>query len=454
MKKIFSTLILLFYTAMGFSQSGFVSIGSDINDPSGASVSFTYGQVFSSFIEAQGVGNITEGLQQPYLIIMELTDEICQDLDSTARYNGYGFNLPIQSPGTFNDDIYLVAGSYFGYDTLTKLTLTVNPIYFGTDTLLVYDSQLPYLYVLTDTSFDTLTTAGVHRVIFSSFKGCDSIVDVMTYAVTCPADTGWVAPYNVCTVPANAAMLPQPSIAPADSTSPVTLTNNIPFEFVVDDTTVVNWTYGVAGKTLSCNQNVAVMFPPCGGNFIVYDADSNSYNTVRVACYCWTKENLRPTHYADGTDIPAAYVYNASGYNNTAFNLATYGRLYDWYSAVNVPNGYVGTVSDTVQGVCPDSWHIPTSLEFNSLSAHTAQELKTPTLWINPGNNASGWSGVPGGYYSGLGFYQMTGNAYYWTSDQNSFLNATAFTMSFSCDYSNMADEPMKYAYSVRCIKN
>ena len=73
MKKIFSTLILLLCAAIGFSQSGFVSIGSDFTDPSGASVSFTYGQVFASFVDSPSVGNITEGVQQPYLIIVGLT---------------------------------------------------------------------------------------------------------------------------------------------------------------------------------------------------------------------------------------------------------------------------------------------------------------------------------------------------------------------------------------------
>ncbi|MBP5711170.1 MAG: fibrobacter succinogenes major paralogous domain-containing protein [Bacteroidales bacterium] len=454
MKRIFTTLILLCSLCIGFAQSGFVSIGNNISNPSVGSVSYTYGQVFASFIEAPGTGNISEGVQQPYLIIVELTDEICQDLDTNAKYTNNGFNIPIQNAGTFNDSIYLVAGSYLGYDSLTKLTLTVHPIYFGTDTLLIYDNQLPYLYALNDTAFDTLSTTGVHRVTLTTEYGCDSIIDVMIFAVTCPTDTSWVAPYNVCTVPANASVLPQPAISPADSTSPITLTNNVPNEFVVGDTNIVTWTYSVAGKTLSCDQNVFIAYPPCGDTVVAYDGDGNLYHTVRVACICWTKENLRPTHYTDGTEIPANYVYNAPGYSNTNSNLSIYGRLYDWYSAVNVPNGYVGTVSDTVQGICPTGWHIPTSLEYGSLASYTSQSLKTPNYWITPGDNSSGWTGVPGGYYSGIGFYQMSGNAYYWSSDTKTSVNAIAFTISFSCSYCNLDEEPMKYAYSVRCVKN
>ena len=454
MKKLFFTIILFVAALFGYSQSAFVSIGNDISNAAGASVSYTYGQVFSSYFEEPGVGNVSEGVQQPYLITIELTDEICQDLDSTARYTGYGFNMPIQTAGTFNDEIYLVAGSHFGYDTLTKLVLTVNSVYYGKDTLLVYNTQMPYLYVVTEDSFDTLSIAGLHRVTLASHKGCDSIVDVMLYAVTCPADTMWVAPYNVCTVPANPAYLPQPSILPVDSASPVVLTNNIPNDFVVDDTTIVKWQYTVGSHSLSCDQNVFVAYPPCGDSMIVYDADSNLYHTVRVSCMCWTKENLRPTHYSDGTDIPVALIYNASGYSNTAYNLATYGRLYDWYSAVNVPNGYVGTLPDTTQGVCPIGWHIPTSLEYGILATNSSSSLKTTNLWIVPGTNTTDWSSVPGGYYSGVGYYQMSGNAYYWASDLSSSLKGNAFTTSFSCDYSSIAEEPMQYAYSVRCIKN
>lgn len=43
---------------------------------------------------------------------------------------------------------------------------------------------------------------------------------------------------------------------------------------------------------------------PCPGVSTVTDWDGNVYNTVQIANQCWMKENLRTTHYADGTEIP------------------------------------------------------------------------------------------------------------------------------------------------------
>ncbi|MBR6904592.1 MAG: T9SS type A sorting domain-containing protein, partial [Bacteroidales bacterium] len=42
---------------------------------------------------------------------------------------------------------------------------------------------------------------------------------------------------------------------------------------------------------------------PCQNTPTVTDYDGNTYTTVKVGCQCWLKENLRTTHYADGTVI-------------------------------------------------------------------------------------------------------------------------------------------------------
>ncbi|MCQ2286042.1 MAG: fibrobacter succinogenes major paralogous domain-containing protein [Bacteroidales bacterium] len=453
MKKTFIFIALFSLIAYTFAQSGFVSIGSSVSDPKYGTVTYTYGQIFASYIEKNGVGSVTEGVQQPYLIITDITDEICQDLDSTARYENYDFSIPIQVAGTFADSNYRYP-SYFGYDSITRLVLTVNPIYFHQDTLLVYTNQLPYLYAHADGTYDTITTPGVSRVVLKTIHDCDSTIDVALYAITCPNDTQWTAPYNVCLVPAVSATLPQPTILPLDTASPVLVSNNAPKEFIVDDTNIVTWTYQVADQTLTCDQNVIVNYPPCGGTFYAYDADSNQYNTVRVSCHCWTLENISATHYTDGTDIPNAWIYNAPGYSDTTKNLADYGRLYDWYSAVNVPDGYTGPVSDTVQGICPLGWHVPTSVEYADLSTYGSDALKSTNMWIVPGNNSTGWTAVPGGYYSGIGYYNMTGNAYYWSSDIASANNAEYYKMTFSCDYNTVEQSSKTNGYSVRCIKN
>ncbi len=96
----------------------------------------------------------------------------------------------------------------------------------------------------------------------------------------------------------------------------------------------------------------------------VTDIDGNVYETVQIGEQLWMAENLKTTHYNDGSEIPnitnngewsglstGAY----SDYMNNPTNSETYGRLYNWY-----------TVDDD-RGVCPTGWHVPSDEEFMAL---------------------------------------------------------------------------------------
>ena len=71
----------------------------------------------------------------------------------------------------------------------------------------------------------------------------------------------------------------------------------------------------------------------------ISDVEGNTYETVEIGGLCWTKENMKSKTYADGTPIAKAMIYSSSMHPDTNANLATYGRLYTWFSAVNVPEG-------------------------------------------------------------------------------------------------------------------
>jgi hypothetical protein len=61
----------------------------------------------------------------------------------------------------------------------------------------------------------------------------------------------------------------------------------------------------------------------------VEDGDHNLYDVVAVVNRCWTKQNLKPTHYADGTtEIEGAMAYHNPSHPDEEANVATYGRLY------------------------------------------------------------------------------------------------------------------------------
>jgi uncharacterized protein (TIGR02145 family) len=202
----------------------------------------------------------------------------------------------------------------------------------------------------------------------------------------------------------------------------------------------------------------------------VSDGDGNSYNTVVLAGYCWTQSNLRATHYADGTTpIAKSLVYNPLPLADETSTANTYGRLYTWYSAVNLPEGSddapTPDANGYVQGICPNGWHILTSTEMAALLTQSAPTVRSTTLWVGPhadeNTNSTGFTAVPAGEYnSALNRYESLGTQTDWWSVIHSHSTTTHTTLAhvITCAYycegllENIytADD----AVSVRCVKN
>lgn len=162
----------------------------------------------------------------------------------------------------------------------------------------------------------------------------------------------------------------------------------------------------------------------------VTDFDGNVYQTVKIGNQTWMKENLKVTHYSDGTAIPIVEettVWSLLGfsdkalcwYNNSTDSRDVYGALYTWAAAMNG-----GTSSDDnpsgVQGVCPTGWHLPSDSEWKELEMFLGMsqadadlsvawrgtdeggklKIEGTTHWDSPNTGAtdeSGFSALPGG---------------------------------------------------------
>ncbi len=157
----------------------------------------------------------------------------------------------------------------------------------------------------------------------------------------------------------------------------------------------------------------------------VTDFDGNVYNTVEIGSQCWMAENLKVERYRVGIGIPTGSdawggltLLGAFGvYDNLAANKDIYGLLYDWI-AVN-----------HIWGLCPMGWHVPTDAEWTQMitvldpstcgsctgfshSSTAGGQMKTTGtlsagtgLWQSPNSgatNSSGFSGLPGGFYTGF----------------------------------------------------
>jgi len=188
---------------------------------------------------------------------------------------------------------------------------------------------------------------------------------------------------------------------------------------------------------------------PCPGTPTVTDTDNITYNTVKIGNQCWMKENLRVTHYADGTDIALGtsassdipYRYNP---NNSAANVSTYGYLYNWAAVMYGASS--STLSPSgVQGPCPTGWHIPSDDEWTELTDYVAQypiyrcvgnaadiakSLASTTGWNSYSGNCvigndpskndhTGFSAMPAGYYDGS-FHGFGQYANFWSTSEAS----------------------------------
>jgi hypothetical protein len=79
----------------------------------------------------------------------------------------------------------------------------------------------------------------------------------------------------------------------------------------------------------------------------VVDIDGNVYQTVTIGTHVWVAEKLRVTHYRNGEPVPNITGGTAPrdlttgahcNFNNDGTNVATYGRLYNWYAVSDTQN--------------------------------------------------------------------------------------------------------------------
>lgn len=212
--------------------------------------------------------------------------------------------------------------------------------------------------------------------------------------------------------------------------------------------------------TLFYTKHYVVLYPKCGEGVTVTDVDGNVYQTVRVGCECWTKPNLKTTTVSD----------TSYAYQNDTNNVTKFGRLYSWYSAVNLPKDSTNPVITIdpnsylsyVQGICPTGWALPTTESFATLMgvAGDAIQLKSSdaTTWLPGmnGNNATGFEAVGSGYYSEIQphFYDLYGEVYFWTSEGDPITKkGVCSSITLTCPTMLVGSLNMNMGLSVRCVK-
>lgn len=213
----------------------------------------------------------------------------------------------------------------------------------------------------------------------------------------------------------------------------------------------------------------------------VKDYEGNTYHTVRIGNQCWMRENLRTTHYADGTALVTSSGVNSSVpyyYQNSGLDLVQYGLLYNWPA---VMNGAASTNANPsgVQGICPNGWHVPSIAEWeemctfvatmpsyccNGNAGSTAKALSSRTGWCDyytsctPGtsqslNNASRFNAMPAGYKDWYNYYSSSCyRAYFSSTTESSSSSWTYGCISANNSAPSTGSDSKGYGFSVRCV--
>ncbi len=204
----------------------------------------------------------------------------------------------------------------------------------------------------------------------------------------------------------------------------------------------------------------------------VTDTNGNIYKTVKIGDQWWMAENLKVTHYRDGTAIPNVTDNNSPWfsisygamcyYKNEADSAETYGALYNWYAVNDIRN------------IAPAGWHVPTDDEWKELEmtlgmsqseaddkgwrgTDEGKKLKSTTGWYSDGNGIDevAFFALPAGfrnYYDGY-FYSMGNTAYFWSATEYSTDGAWYRGLYYVNDTVDRYSVSKQYGYSVRCIK-
>jgi uncharacterized protein (TIGR02145 family) len=238
--------------------------------------------------------------------------------------------------------------------------------------------------------------------------------------------------------------------------------------------------YATNGVTTAYGNEVQLLMPSGILNPVltygsVTDLNGNTYATIVIGTQEWMAENLRSSTYANGDPIPniTSYTTTTGGWmhyeNNSAYE-NPYGKLYNWYAAVDPRN------------VCPAGWHVPTDVEWQQLELTLGMPVNEANInaergeaenvggkmkstgtqyWIDPNTgatNESGFSGLPGGLYgtddSLNQSFQLLGSLGLWWSTTESGSLAIRRRLSNVTSTVNRNSQNKQVLYSVRCVRD
>jgi uncharacterized protein (TIGR02145 family) len=205
------------------------------------------------------------------------------------------------------------------------------------------------------------------------------------------------------------------------------------------------------------------------------DADGRHYAIVTIGEQTWMAENLAYLPNVSPPDQgslsePYCYVYDYHGNNleeaKTTQTYQTYGVLFNWPASLDA---------------CPEGWRLPTDDEWTVLTEYVssqsdylcdsntnyiAKALAATTNWYSnnitcavgnnlSANNATGLTGMPGGFRRNDGIFDyISGFGYWWSSTEYSAASVYYRSLDYWSAKVNRSNISKDFGFSVRCLRD
>ena len=186
---------------------------------------------------------------------------------------------------------------------------------------------------------------------------------------------------------------------------------------------------------MGCSSNESPASIPQGSGAQTETQNIGGYKAVDIGGVIWMAENLN-------IETNGSYCYN-----DVPENCSKYGRLYTYEAA---------------QTACPDGWHLATASEWDYLNltvgtnSSASYYLKSTAGWwtdVGNGNDAYGFTALPGGIRNIDGVYSdLTLAGYFW-AEASTEGNSASYELHYNT--SNLAKQTKiseESAMSVRCV--
>lgn len=187
---------------------------------------------------------------------------------------------------------------------------------------------------------------------------------------------------------------------------------------------------------------------------------NHKYNTVQIGSQCWLRENINVGKMLLNNSLPKNNdTIEKFCYDNDDNICTELGGLYTWEEAMAYD-----TLNQSVRGICPEGWHIPSDAEFFTLEHYVDSAIID--------NNAYGERGIDGGLklrragssgfevlMSGVRdedaiYYGKGSGSSFWSSNKSYEVTAWGRYISKTTNTIGRYRYSRKLAYSVRCIKD